>query len=129
MKANVLLIIAVVAICLASCIGKSNKNQSYQKKEVQTSFELSPENEKMILFEGKYLDIQYPSSWSVNKSPGTYTADIYIGNSDHSFGVWIFRFEQEDLTFEENHGTIGRFLARVCHREIHNRRDKWHKMV
>lgn len=51
-------------------------------------------------FIGDYISCVYPSSWNVDDSPGTMTADVYISNSDHSFGVWLFKFET-DAPFKE----------------------------
>lgn len=48
------------------------------------------------IYIGDYISCIYPSSWNVDESPGTMTADVYISNSDHSFGVWFFKFENDD---------------------------------
>ncbi|MDY6230409.1 MAG: hypothetical protein SPL77_06025 [Prevotella sp.] len=58
-------------------------------------------------YQGKYISLNYPSTWNVNEHPNTQTADIYIGQGDHGFGVWLFRFEKEDdITFKEAMNSI-----------------------
>lgn len=53
-------------------------------------------------FEGQYLSLDYPSAWIVDEHPNTQTADVWITQRDHAFGVWLFRFEKEDgISFEE----------------------------
>lgn len=47
-------------------------------------------------YQGKYLSIEYPSEWIVDEHPNTQTADVWIMQKDHAFGVWLFRFEKED---------------------------------
>ena len=53
-------------------------------------------------YNGDYINLDYPSNWTINEHPGTQTADLFIGNSDHSFGIWLFRFEKDDnISFDE----------------------------
>lgn len=47
-------------------------------------------------YSGQYLNIDYPCSWIVDEHPNTQTADVYISQKDHAFGVWLFRFEKDD---------------------------------
>lgn len=58
-------------------------------------------------YQGEYISLDYPSNWNVNEHPNTQTADVYISQSDHAFGVWLFRFEIEDgITFKEAMNSI-----------------------
>lgn len=53
-------------------------------------------------YQGEYFNLDYPSEWTLDETPGTQTADVFIGNTDHSFGLWLFRFEKEDgISFDE----------------------------
>ena len=53
-------------------------------------------------YQGDYLSLDYPSEWIVDEHPNTQTADVWIMQKDHAFGVWLFRFEKEDdISFEE----------------------------
>ena len=62
---------------------------------------------EMSDYMGDYLNLSYPSTWNVDENPGTLSADTYISQSDHAFGVWLFRFEKENnITFEEAMTTL-----------------------
>ena len=53
-------------------------------------------------YQGEYMSLDYPSTWSINEHPNTQAADIYISQDDHAFGVWLFRFEKvHDVTFRD----------------------------
>ena len=53
-------------------------------------------------YKGEYFNLDYPSEWTQDESPGVQTADVFIGNIDHSFGLWLFRFEKEEnISFDE----------------------------
>ena len=53
-------------------------------------------------YQGEYLSLSYPSGWIVDEHPNTQTSDVYISQSNHAFGVWLFRFEMEDdITFKD----------------------------
>lgn len=57
---------------------------------------------KTSRYEGQYLSLDYPSAWIVDERPNTQTADVWITQSDHAFGVWLFRFEIEaGISFED----------------------------
>lgn len=51
-------------------------------------------------YNGEYISLSYPSTWIVDETPNTFTSDVYISQSDHAFGVWLYRFELENnMTF------------------------------
>jgi len=55
-----------------------------------------------IKYQGEYFNLEYPSEWTLDEQPGIHTADVYIGNNDRSFGLWLFRFEKNnDISFDE----------------------------
>lgn len=57
---------------------------------------------KNITYDGEYIKLLYPEHWDIDEHPNTLTADVYIGQKNHAFGVWLFRFEIEDgITFKE----------------------------
>ena len=57
---------------------------------------------KTSRYEGQYLSLDYPSAWIVDERLNTQTADVWITQSDHAFGVWLFRFEIEaGISFED----------------------------
>ncbi len=62
----------------------------------------SDNNPVFMKYQGEYLNLEYPSEWTLDKEPGAQTADVYIGKNDRSFGLWLFRFEKEDgISFDE----------------------------
>lgn len=59
-------------------------------------------NREEVTYNGEYLSIKYNSDWIVDNNPKTQTADVYIGQSNKEFGLWIFRFElQEGVDYKE----------------------------
>lgn len=50
---------------------------------------------KTTLYEGKYMNLYYPSNWIVDEHPKSMVADVYIGQKNYIFGMWLFRIENE----------------------------------
>lgn len=72
-------------------------------------------------YQGEYMSLNYPSIWNVNEHPNTQTADVYISQSNHAFGVWLFRFEIEDgITFKEAMNNIAENWREVAKVNISN---------
>ena len=72
-------------------------------------------------YQGEYMSLNYPSIWNVNEHPNTQTADVYISQSNHAFGVWLFRFEKEDgITFKEAMNSIAENWREVAKVNISN---------
>lgn len=81
---------------IASSI-KCLNNSSNNPKSSISSDNISGSNTTATKkYNGVYISCDYPSGWIVNESPGTMTADVYISNEKHSFGFWLFRFENDD---------------------------------
>lgn len=47
-------------------------------------------------YSGDYMNLDYPSNWYLNENPHTETADVYIGQNDNEFGLWLFCFKLEN---------------------------------
>ena len=72
-------------------------------------------------YQGEYMSLNYPSIWNVNEHPNTQTADVYISQSNHAFGVWLFRFEIEDgITFKEAMNNIAKNWREVAKVSVSN---------
>lgn len=60
------------------------------------------------LYEGKYMNLYYPSDWIVDEHPKSMVADVYIGQKNYTFGMWLFRIENESgISFREAMSEMG----------------------
>ena len=85
------IMLATMGINLATHKAIGNSIQCISKKN----------SNKMSSYHGDYLSLQYPSSWIIDEHPNTLTADVWITQKDHAFGMWIFQFEKEDISFKD----------------------------
>jgi len=84
--------------------------QSIRCKAKETKNESETSN-----YQGEYISLNYPAIWNVNEHPNTQTADVYISQSNHAFGVWLFRFKVEDgITFKEAMKSIAKKWREVA---------------
>lgn len=63
---------------------------------------------KTTLYEGKYMNLYYPSNWIVDEHPKSMVADVYIGQKNYTFGMWLFRIENESgISFKKAMSEMG----------------------
>lgn len=60
------------------------------------------------LYQGKYINLCYPSDWIVDEHPKSMVADVYIGPPNYTFGMWLFRIENESgISFRKAMSEMG----------------------
>lgn len=74
-------------------------------KAIGSSICTSGDNESSTysVYQGEYLDLQYPSNWEVDENVDLLTTDVWIRQEDKTFGLHIYRFENNsNFSFEES---------------------------
>lgn len=89
----VILVTMGIELKIHKAMGQSIKCKEKDHKENKT---------ELCKYKGGYISLDYPSEWIVDEFPNTQTADVWITQKDHAFGVWLFRFENKDgISFED----------------------------